>query len=128
MVKILALASLAFTQTAMADVNAYQQAATQFCNKVKMCITEEVKKETGGEVPAQMKAIIDSMTSKMCEQYIPEQIMGDPSQYAEMIEAGTQCLEDLAAVPCEQMSRADEPASCKEAQSVADKLGLDTST
>ncbi|MEG3768628.1 hypothetical protein [Alteromonas sp. 14N.309.X.WAT.G.H12] len=126
--QLFALTALMFTLPTMADVAAYQQATTAFCEKVKMCITEEVKKETGGEVPAQMQEIIDGMTTQMCGQYIPDEIMDNAAQYAEMIEAGTVCLEDLSAMPCEQMSSAQEPASCTEAQRIADELGFDSSS
>lgn len=126
--KLFALIALMFALPAIADVAAYKQAATVFCEKIKMCITEEVKKETGGEVPAQMQEIIDSMSAQMCSQYIPEEVMDNAAQYAEMIEAGTACLDDLSAISCDQISNAQEPASCTEAQRIADALGFDSSS
>ena len=123
MKKQLALACLLFSPSIMAGLNEYEAAAGAFCEKMKMCISEEMEKEMNGNVPPEMRQMVDAMSAQMCQQYVPDMIPDDSmGDYDELLDAGTECLQEMVDIPCDQFESAEEPASCKKAQALADEL------
>ncbi len=122
-VKLLIL-TLMVSHTAMGGVKELEAAANKFCEKMKVCIKQEMAKEMGDDIPQQMRDLVDQMANQMCQQALPE-MMPDESMAdkQDFIEAGTQCLQDMQNIPCDQFETAEEPASCKRAQALAEKYG-----
>ena len=124
MKKILAVLTLMLTFDACADVEEYKAAAQGFCDKMKMCISEQMEKEMGGNVPPQMQQMVDGMASQMCIQYVPQMFEEKYSQYDELIDKGTQCLTEMTNISCRDFENEVTPASCKEMESMAKAAGL----
>lgn len=124
MKKLLLLAAVSFTSLAGADLDAYSTAAQGFCDKVKMCIQEEMQKESGGDIPPQLKAMVESMSEQMCARYMPDMMRPEIAEHEDLVEAGTACMEDMSEMRCDDFQDEKQPASCKQAEALANKYGL----
>lgn len=123
MKKQLVLAGLLFSPSILAGLSEYEAAAGAFCEKMKMCINEEMEKEMNGKVPQEMRQMVDAMSAQMCQQYVPDMLPDDAmGEYDDLLDAGTECLQEMIDIPCDQFESAEEPASCKKAQALADSL------
>ena len=60
----LVFASLALSVSAYADVADYMKAAGAFCDKLKVCISQEMEKEMGGEVPPGLTTDLNPPTAE----------------------------------------------------------------
>ena len=109
---------------AHAGVDEYKAAAAGFCDKIKMCINEEMAKEMGGNVPPQMQKMVDGMASQMCAQYVPQMFEEKFTQHEDIVDKGTQCLTEMQDKPCSDFENEKIPASCEEMQSMAKAAGL----
>lgn len=124
MKKILAVFTLLLATDASAGVEEYKAAAQGFCEKIKMCISEQMEKEMGGNVPPQMQQMVDGMASQMCIQYVPQMFEEKYSQYDGLLDKGTQCLTEMTNISCSDFENEVTPASCKELESMAKAAGL----
>lgn len=120
----LVFASLALSTSAHADVADYMKAAGAFCDKLKVCISQEMEKEMGGEVPPQMRGMVEGMADQMCQQYVPEMFEEKFAAHEDIVEKSTECLNEMLDVDCSEFEDLNEPASCKEAESMAKARGL----
>ncbi|MEC7691975.1 MAG: hypothetical protein VYE47_14345 [Pseudomonadota bacterium] len=120
----LVFASLALSASAHADVADYMKAAGAFCDKLKVCISQEMEKEMGGEVPPQMRGMVEGMADQMCQQYVPEMFEEKFAAHEDIVEKSTECLNEMLDVDCSDFEDLNEPASCKEAESMAKARGL----
>ncbi|MBU3023203.1 hypothetical protein [Aestuariibacter sp. A3R04] len=123
MKKQFAVAWLLISPSVLAGLNEYEAAAGAFCEKMKMCINEEMEKQMSGNIPPEMRQMVDSMSAQMCQQYVPNMLPDDTmSDYDELLDAGTECLQEMINIPCDQFESMNEPASCKKAQAMADSI------
>ncbi|MDO6476647.1 hypothetical protein Q4520_14540 [Alteromonas sp. 1_MG-2023] len=120
----LVFASLALSASAHADVADYMKAAGAFCDKLKVCISLEMEKEMGGEVPPQMRGMVEGMADQMCQQYVPEMFEEKFAAHEDIVEKSTECLNEMLDIDCSDFEDLNEPASCKEAESMAKARGL----
>lgn len=124
MKKILAVLTFILAADASAGVDEYKAAAQGFCEKIKMCINEQMQKEMGGSVPPQMQQMVDGMASQMCIQYVPQMFEEKYTQYDGLLEKGTQCLTEMTDVSCSDIQNEATPTSCKELETMAKAAGL----
>ena len=120
----LVFASLALSASAYADVADYMKAAGAFCDKLKVCISQEMEEEMGGEVPPQMRGMVEGMADQMCQQYVPEMFEEKFAAHEDIVEKSTECLNEMLDVDCSDFEDLNEPASCNEAESMAKARGL----
>ena len=122
--KLLVVTTLLLASNAIAGVEEYKAAVAGFCDKMKMCISEKMEKEMGGNVPPQMQKMVDNMSSQMCAQYVPQMFEEKFSEHDDLIEKGTQCLTEMQGVSCSDFESGTTPTSCKEMESMAKAAGL----
>ncbi|MFS1704698.1 hypothetical protein FJ444_04285 [Aestuariibacter sp. GS-14] len=109
--------SAMISASALAGVNELNQAATQLCSKVKVCIQQEVA--GNGDIPASMKVMVDNMVSQMCQQFVS---IAEFNEYHELVEPATACLESMAVQNCATLMESEqETPACAEYQKIADK-------
>jgi len=106
--------------TGQIQADPLRDASEKLCEKVKACTFEEMAKEQG--LPPEMKAMVEGMLVKMCNQFTPDTIQQSMGN-ADLKEQATACVESLAALSCDAFKDPDNAATpaCKKLEKDAER-------